>query len=554
MKRCLSVPCTVLSACLIALAPALVADTAPARISVLIVDGQNNHDWRADTPVLRGILEDTGRFTVEIATSPEQGEDMSGFSPEFRLYDAVLMNYNGDAWPETTRRAWTDYVRNGGGAVFVHAADNAFADWPEWNRMIGIGGWGGRDAGSGPYVYWENGRTVIDPSDGPTSGHGRIHDFEVVVRDAAHPITAGLPECWLHRQDELYHYLRGPATDLTLLATAYSDPETGGTGRHEPVLLVTEFGRGRAFHTMLGHDGKAMAGIGFQTTLARGTEWAATGTVTLPVPTDFPAVLKPLEALRLYTETSPREPLIQLETELYALAGDTGSLAEYEQAFLPILTSPETSAAARRFVCLHLAWMGTNRSVPALAGLLAEPGETRNHAIYALSDIPGPEADAALLNGLTMADTDAQKAVINAIGQRRIRGSAPLLRLCLKEPPLAALALRALAKLGTVEAFSVLEDDTRWKRDPAAAEALLSCAHALDPVPDDITRPLQRAVRYLVAVLGPEPALWPGLGEGRRPHRGLAQGAARGRTRTRSLTASAPRARGSAPAAAAGGP
>src|SRR5258708_23029395 len=37
-------------------------------------------------------------------------------------------------------------------------------------------------------------------------------------------------------------------------------------------------------HTTLGHDARSMSGLGFQVTLQRGTEWAATGKVTLPAP------------------------------------------------------------------------------------------------------------------------------------------------------------------------------------------------------------------------------------------------------------------------------
>ena len=77
-----------------------------------------------------------------------------------------------------------------------------------------------------------------------------------------------------------------------MLATAWSDPKTNGTGKHEPLLFAISFGKGRVFHTALGHnngqDLTSQKCVGFITTLLRGTEWAATGKVTLPVPTDFP--------------------------------------------------------------------------------------------------------------------------------------------------------------------------------------------------------------------------------------------------------------------------
>ena len=103
---------------------ALAAQAAP--IKALIVDGQNNHDWEETTPILEKMLEDTGLFTVDVATSPPKGQDMSGFKPDFAAYDVVVSNYTGDAWPEETKAAFEKFVADGGGLVIYHAADNAF--------------------------------------------------------------------------------------------------------------------------------------------------------------------------------------------------------------------------------------------------------------------------------------------------------------------------------------------------------------------------------------------------------------------------------------------
>ena len=89
---------------------------------------------------------------------------------------------------------------------------------------------------------------------------------------------------WKHAADELYAKMRGPAKNLTVLATAFSAPDQNGTGKNEPILMVINYGKGRVFHTVLGHGADSMAGLGFQVTLARGAEWAATGKVTLPAP------------------------------------------------------------------------------------------------------------------------------------------------------------------------------------------------------------------------------------------------------------------------------
>jgi uncharacterized protein len=236
--------------------------------SVLIIDGQSNHkNWKEGTKTMKRYLEETGLFTVEVATTPPAGESLENFRPHFANFQVVLLNYNGTAWPEKTQKEFENFVKNGGGVVIVHSANNSFPEWKEYNRMIGIGGWEGRDERSGPYVYFdeEKGKVVQDTSPGIGGSHGPEHAFEVRVRNKKHPITNGMPEVWMHEKDELYDRLRGPAENMEVLATAYSSKEQEGTGRHEPVLMVLNYGKGRIFHTVLGHGDYSQEGIGFKT-------------------------------------------------------------------------------------------------------------------------------------------------------------------------------------------------------------------------------------------------------------------------------------------------
>lgn len=253
----------------------------------LIVDGQNNHGcWPKTTPMMRKYLEDTGLFRVDVVTHAPKGEDPS-FQPAFADYDVVVSNFGHGAaeWPAATKAAFEAYVRDGGGFVAVHAADNSFPKWPAYNEMIGLGGWGGRNESSGPYVYFdETGKLVRDTAPGPGGSHGPQHEFPIVVRDGEHPVTKGMPVSWMHAKDELYDSLRGPGENMAVLATAWSPK----TKRHEPMIMTIDYGKGRVFHTPMGHETYSMECVGFITTFQRGCEWAATGKVTQELPKDFP--------------------------------------------------------------------------------------------------------------------------------------------------------------------------------------------------------------------------------------------------------------------------
>ena len=298
IRQTLAVVCLAFVTCVIA-RPAPADDAKPAaaaaveKVKVLIIDGQNNHNWKATTPLLKAMLEQTGRFTVDVATTPAggpgAGTGWDAFNPDFAKYGVVVSNYNGQLWPEPVRKSFEQYVAGGGGFVSVHAANNAFAAWPEYNRMIAVGGWDGRNEQSGPYLRLRDGKFIRDDKTPGTGGsHGAYHAFAVEARAADHPVLRGLPAKWMHADDELYDRLRGPAENVTVLATAFSAKDKGGTGEHEPMLMAIDYGKGRVFHTALGHDENSMKCTGFITTLTRGAEWAATGEVTLPVPADFP--------------------------------------------------------------------------------------------------------------------------------------------------------------------------------------------------------------------------------------------------------------------------
>jgi len=377
-----------------------------ARIKALIVNGQMNksHDDKQSSPILEKILELTGEFNVDIATSPSQSEDMSNFKPQFSNYDVVVLDYDGDDWSVETKTNFVNYVKNGGGVVVFHSADNAFPDWKEYNEIIGLGGWKGRNEKSGPYVYWENGEIVRNDTIGKGGKHGKQTAVLIETRNLEHPIMKGLPTSWIHAKDELYGNLRGPAKNIEVLATGFSDPKTNGTGRNEPALFTIKYGEGRVFHTVLGHvrgNGPhvSIQCAGFITTFQRGAEWAATGEVTLAIPAEFPNAAswilwenyQPLsledlvEAIKDYELGDSREHLSALSLRIRKSDQKPETLEMYEKVMIEILESGATDDAKNQ-ICRELGIWGTKLSVSALEKLKSDK-DCEEMAEYALSKI-----------------------------------------------------------------------------------------------------------------------------------------------------------------------
>lgn len=265
-----------------------------AELNVLFVTGfdQHGHRWEDTTPILERVLKGSGKFDVKTAklSSAREAQD---FAPDFEKYNAVVLYAHGYDWPAAAQLGFEKYIRRGGGLVVVHNAVGQFADWRAYRSMIGIGP-GGKQDGIG-LKFDETNRSMVQipAGEGVTrNGHGRQHEWVVTIREPEHPIVAGIPKSWMHTSDELYHGFRGKPEDLgnlKVLATAFSAKETGGTGEHEPVMVVNQFGKGRIFQIMLGHSVVSMSCAGFQTVFLRGAEWAASGRVTLTnVPPDFP--------------------------------------------------------------------------------------------------------------------------------------------------------------------------------------------------------------------------------------------------------------------------
>lgn len=267
-------------------------------IRVLVIDGYSNHDWRLTTALIRGILEPTGLFAVTVSTAPPT-RDAAGWDtwrPRFADCDVVIQTCNdlggGPPWPRAVQEEFAAFVRQGGGVYVWHAGNNAFADWPAYNEMIGLG-WRKKDFGWALAVGPDDAIIRIPAGEGRDTGHGARLDT-IVRRVGEHPIHAGLPRAWLTPDIEVYYFARGPAQNLTVLSHGY-DPDTKQSW---PLEWTVNYGQGRVYTSTFGHVWKGdtqperMRCAGLQTVAVRALQWLAGRPVTFPVPPDFPTAEK----------------------------------------------------------------------------------------------------------------------------------------------------------------------------------------------------------------------------------------------------------------------
>ena len=260
---------------LAALLVALPVSAADQPVRVLIITGDHGHAWKETTPFLKDLLTGAG-MSVDVTETPAR--DLT--ADKLARYDVLLLNYKDTkkggpdtVWSDDNKKAFTEAVRGGKGLVVYHHASSAFVGGDqfaqEFEKVI-AGGW--RKQGN----------------------HGKRHEFNVTVRKADHPITKGLPTEFAHSNDELYqNSVLLPGSEV--LATAWSDKKLDpkNTDKHEPVVWVASYGKGRVVENVLGHDVAAMkASPGFQALLVRGVEWAATGEAKTPPPAGIKGVEK----------------------------------------------------------------------------------------------------------------------------------------------------------------------------------------------------------------------------------------------------------------------
>ncbi|MBN2562115.1 MAG: PmoA family protein [Phycisphaerae bacterium] len=440
----------------------------PTPFRVLILSGQNNHEWKQTTPALKGILEACKRFAVDVTDDPSTCATALG------RYDVVVSNWTN--WPDIEKRTWgpemekalAEFVRGGKGFALFHAASTPFQTWPEFQQLVG--------------ATWELGKT----------GHGKIHRFPVRIADKDHPITRGMSDFWM--RDELWHQMKRQP-EIHVLCEAFSSGLSGGSRQYEPVVLLTRFGKGRCFHLVLGHDVETMQNVAWQTLMLRGTEWAATGQVTIPIPANWPSTaatddpLSPdvdadLREITKYTFGGSRGPQSRLERWVNH-ASTQPALRRGLAAKLAALVKPgaECTVEGKQFLCQQLSLIGSAAEIPLLASLLADE-QLSLAARAALERIPGNEALSALRAAVSNGRGRELIGVINTLGNRRdAKAVEGILRhLNSSDEAVVGAAIDALGKIGGEQVAAALTSARDGLTAPLQRrldDALLKCADGM---------------------------------------------------------------------------
>lgn len=302
-------------------ASAPVARTAKA-IPVLLIGGQNNHDWKIGNEFLVALFNRQPGMTVVESNTPAKdapAAEWAAWNPQFEKYQCVVLDYNGQEWPPAVKTAFEKYVAGGGSVMLIHAANNSFTGWAEYEKMAGLL-WRAPTFGASLYLD-DNGAVVREePGQGRAMGHGKQWDWQLTVRDLQHPITAGMPLKWKHVKDELYHGQRGPAENVHIILSAFDDPKYNGLGKNEPIVWWVPYGKGKVLTNVMGHvgtDSGPLSCVGFQTVFLRSIEWLVTGRCVTPIPADFPTEE---QTSRRYPGEIPRLPLATALTAQEAMA------------------------------------------------------------------------------------------------------------------------------------------------------------------------------------------------------------------------------------------
>lgn len=400
----------------------------------------------------------TGAFTVE------HSSDMSVFSDQnLKKYDIICFNNTTSLTPnEAQQKAIMNFIKSGKGIVGIHAATDSFYQWPEGMEMMGGVFTGHPWTGGGTWAV------KLDEPDHPLMKSFKGQNFKI--------------------NDEIYRTdppLYSRNKQRVLMSLDMSDPTTKNAEGVKPddmdtgITWIKRVGKGRLFYCSLGHNNHLTWNPAVLGHYLAGIQYAAGDNEVDDSPVGNMAELDTLIAQVRKSEWDNRDAAAQLDLLIRSYYENTAMLAKVEQKLLAALEAKPTLTGIDT-ICRELKIIGTEKSVPVLSKLAAQP-ETSAPALYALEKIPGKAVDAALVKTATSTqDTNVQIGIINTLGVRKSESVITLSKQILNDKTDVAI-VQALGALGTEAAVTELNrigsrlseaGTQRW------ADAMLMCADA----------------------------------------------------------------------------
>ena len=237
---------SLLSLAVLASAVVLQAADTSAKARILLITGDDvspAHDWLSCAAATREVLEESGRFDVDVVGGAEVLANEANLKNVNVIY-FMMYNARTPTLSDKGKENLLNFVKGGKGLVVTHLSSASFKEWPEFKALCGR--------------TWVMG----------TSGHGPRGVFKAVVVDKASPITKGVDD--FNQDDELYARLQGDVPIHVLLQA-----ESDWSKKTEPLAFTLGYGKGRVFHHTFGHDAKAINTPEVKKLIVQGTAWAA---------------------------------------------------------------------------------------------------------------------------------------------------------------------------------------------------------------------------------------------------------------------------------------